>query len=169
MHQEQNVAESIMNMCLDVTSFMKDNLNTRKDLADLCDRPNMDAKPNARGDLRRTKASYCLKLTQRKEVLRWIKTLKFPDRYATNIKRAVNVDTGKLNGLKSHDYHIFIERLMPVMFCRYFKPDLWKMFAELSYFYIQICAKQVSKAMMQMLEKEIAVLVCKIETVFLPG
>jgi hypothetical protein len=135
MHQEQNVAESIMNMCLDVTSFMKDNLNARKDLADLCDRPNMDAKPNSRGDLRRTKAPYCLKLTQRKEVLRWIKTLKFPDRYATNIKRAVNVGTGKLNGLKSHDYHIFIERLMSIMFRGYFKPDLWKMFAELSYFY----------------------------------
>jgi hypothetical protein len=43
------------------------------------------------------------------------------------------------------------------------------MFAEHIYFYRQICAKQVSKAMMQMLEKEIAVLVCKMETVFPPG
>jgi hypothetical protein len=40
------------------------------------------------------------------------------------------------------------------------------MFPELSYFYIQICAKQVSKSMMQRLEKEIAVFVCKMETVF---
>jgi hypothetical protein len=79
-----------------------------------------------------------------------------------------NVGTGKLNELKSHDYHIFIERLMPVMFCGYFKPDLWKMFAELSYFYRQICAKQVSKAMTQRFEKEIVVLVCKMETVFPP-
>jgi hypothetical protein len=58
---------------------------------------------------------------------------------------------------------------MPVIFCGYFKPDLWKMFAELSYFYEQICAKEVSKVMMQRLEKEIAVLVCKMETVFPPG
>jgi hypothetical protein len=36
-------------------------------------------------------------------------------------------------------------------------------FPELSYFYRQICAKQVSKAMMQKLKKEIAVLVCKME------
>jgi hypothetical protein len=56
---------------------------------------------------------------------------------------------------------------MLVKFHGYFKPDLWKMFAELSYFYRHICAKQVSKAMMQRLE-EIAVLVCKIETVFPP-
>jgi hypothetical protein len=107
----------------------------RKDLAYLCDCPNMEAKPNARGNLRRTKDLYCLKPIERKTVLRWIKTLKVPDRYATNIKRAVNVSTGKLNGLKSHDYHIFIERLMSIMFRGYFKPDLWKMFAELSYFY----------------------------------
>jgi hypothetical protein len=37
------------------------------------------------------------------------------------------------------------------------------MFAELSYLYMQICAKQVSKVMMYMLEKEIVVLVCKIK------
>jgi hypothetical protein len=58
---------------------------------------------------------------------------------------------------------------MFVMFCGYFKIDLLKMFAELSYFYKQICAKQVSKAMMQKLEKQIAVLVCKMEFVFPPG
>jgi hypothetical protein len=110
-----------------------------------------------------------LKRIERKGVLRWLKTLKFPDHYVANIKQAVNVGTGKLNGLKSHGYHIFIERLMPVMFCGYFKPDLWKMFAELSYFYRQICAKEVSNAMMQRLEKEIVVLVCKMETVFPPG
>jgi hypothetical protein len=104
-----------------------------------------------------------LKLTERKEVLRWLKILKFLDRYAANIKWEVNVGTGKVNGLKSHDYHIFIERLIPVMFHGYFKAHLWKMFAELSYFYRQICAKQVSKAMMQRLEKEITVLVCKMK------
>jgi hypothetical protein len=42
---------------------------------------------------------------------------------------------------------------------------LWKIFTELSYFYRQIFAKQVSKAMMQKLEKEIAVLVCKMENI----
>jgi hypothetical protein len=86
MHQERNVVVSIMSMCLDVTSFTKDNVNVRKDLAALCDRPSLEAKLNAMGKLRRPKASYCLKLTERKEVLRWLKTLKFPDCYAANIK-----------------------------------------------------------------------------------
>jgi hypothetical protein len=95
--------------------------------------------------------------------------LKFPDCYAANIKRAVNVDTGKLNGLKSHNYHIIMERLLPVMFRGYFDTNLWKMFAELNYFYRQLCAKQVSKTMMLKFEKEIPILVCKMEKVFPPG
>jgi hypothetical protein len=48
----------------------------------------------------------------------------------------------------------------------YFDIDLWKMFTELSYFYRQLCAKQVSKTMMQKFEKEIPILVCKMEKVF---
>jgi hypothetical protein len=127
--------KSIMSMCLDVTGFTKDNINARKDLAALCDHHSLEAKSNARGKLVRTKAPYCLKPTERKEVLRWLKTLKFSDRYVANIKRAVNVGTSKLNGLKSHYYHIFIERLMLVMLRGYFKAYLWKMFIELSYFY----------------------------------
>jgi hypothetical protein len=148
MHQERNFVESIMGMCLDVTSFTKDNMNARKDLADLCDRPSLEARANARGNLTRPRAPYCLVSKDRTEILKWLNTLKFPDRYVSNIKWAVNIDTGKLNGLKSHDYHIIMERLLLVMFCGYFNTDLWKMFAELSYFYKQICAKQVSKMMM---------------------
>jgi hypothetical protein len=109
-------------MYLDVANFVKDNVNARKDLVALCDRPSLEAKPNARGKLRRPNAPYCLKPTERKEVLRWLKTLKFLDRYATNIKQAVNVGTGKLNGLKSHDYHIVIERLETVCFMVILKP-----------------------------------------------
>jgi hypothetical protein len=78
--------ESIMSICLDVTGFTKDNMNARKDLAALFDRPSLEAKPNVRGKLRRPKAPYYLKPTERKDVLRWLKTLKFVDRYAANIK-----------------------------------------------------------------------------------
>jgi hypothetical protein len=58
---------------------------------------------------------------------------------------------------------------MPVMFHGYFNADLWKIFVELSYFYRQICAKQVSKVMMQKMEKEILVLVYKMEKIFMLG
>jgi hypothetical protein len=44
---------------------------------------------------------------------------------------------------------------MSVMFRGYFDANLWKIFNELGYFYRQIYAKQVSKAMMQKLEKKL--------------
>jgi hypothetical protein len=36
MYQKRNIAESIISMCFDITSFSKDNINARKDLAALC-------------------------------------------------------------------------------------------------------------------------------------
>jgi hypothetical protein len=99
-------------------------MNARKDLAALYNHPSLEAKTNAKGNLTRPQASYCLKLIERKEIVKCHKKLKFLDYYASNIKRAVNVSTGKLNGLKSNDYHIIIESLMSVMFHGYFNADL---------------------------------------------
>jgi hypothetical protein len=67
-----------------------------------------------------------LKPVERREIFKWLKKLKFLDSYVTNIKQAVNVSTGKLNGLKSHDYYIRIERLMPVIFRGYFNVNFVK-------------------------------------------
>jgi hypothetical protein len=61
--------------------------------------------------MKRTRASYYLKTIERKEILRWLNKLKSPDRYTSNIKRVVNVSTGKLNALKSHDYHIILQKI----------------------------------------------------------
>jgi hypothetical protein len=54
----------------------------------------------------------------------------------------VNIMTVKLIRLKSHDYHIIMERLMSVMFQGYFDDAMWMVLAELSYFYRQLCAKK---------------------------
>jgi hypothetical protein len=67
--------------------------------------------------------------------MQWMKGLQSPDGYATSLRRSVNMVTGKLIGLKSHDYHIIMERLPPVMFRGYFDDDVWMVLAELSYFY----------------------------------
>jgi hypothetical protein len=81
----------------------------------------------------------------------------------------VNLESGKLSGVKSHDYHIFMERLLPVIFCGYMDDDVWMALDELSHFYRQLCAKEIKKEMMEKLEEEIPVLVCKLEKIFPPG
>jgi hypothetical protein len=76
------------------------------------------------------------------------------------------VTTGKLTGLKSHDYHIIMKRLMLVMFWVYLEDVVWMVLAELSYFYRQLCAKEITVEMMEKLEKEIPIFLCKMEKKF---
>jgi hypothetical protein len=71
--------------------------------------------------------------------------------------------TGKLIDLKSHDYHIIMERLLPIMFQGYFDDAVWMVLAELSYFYRQLCAKEITIEMMQKLENELSVFLCKMD------
>jgi hypothetical protein len=73
-------------MHFDITGFSKDNMNARKDLTALCNCPSLEAKTNAKGNLTRPHASYCLKSAKRKEILKLLKKLKLSDCYASNIK-----------------------------------------------------------------------------------
>jgi hypothetical protein len=93
----------------------KDNHNARKDLAQLCNWPSLELKSSGG----KPRAPFCLKPKERIEVLIWLQNLKFPDGCTMGFKRAVNLESGKLSGVKSHDYHIFMERFLPVMFCKY--------------------------------------------------
>jgi hypothetical protein len=71
--------------------------------------------------------------------------------------------------VKNHDYHIFMERLLPAMFCGYLDDDVWTALAELSDFYRQLCAKEIKIELMEKLEEDIPVLICKLEKIFPPG
>ena len=79
------------------------------------------------------------------------------------------MDTLKINGLKSHDFHIFIERLLAVMMRGYVKNEIWEVLAEVSYFFRVLCAKEVDRAQIRQLEANIPVLLCKMEKIFPPG
>jgi hypothetical protein len=92
--------------------------------------------------------------------------LKFLDGYATGFRRPVNMATWKLIGLKSHDYHIIMKRLLLVIFRGCFNDVMWTVLAELSYFYRQLCTKEITIEMMHKLEKVILVLLCKMEKNF---
>jgi hypothetical protein len=55
----------------------KDNRKAQLDLAELCNRPSVELKVNGG----KPHASFWLKPQQRKEVMRWMKGLKFPYGY----------------------------------------------------------------------------------------
>jgi hypothetical protein len=112
LQQEHNMGESIISTWMGFWGKTEDNKKARKDLAELCNCPSLEVKETGG----KSCASFYPKPQQRKEVMRWMKGLKFPDGYTNALRRSVNVTIGKLTGLKSHDYHINMERHLPVMF-----------------------------------------------------
>jgi len=106
---------------------------------------------------------------QKKDALEWIQKLQFPDGYAANLRRGVNLTTMRINGLKSHNYHIWIERFLPVMVRGYLPDNIWRVLAELSNFFRQLCAKELSRVVISDMEKMAPVLLCKLEKIFPPA
>jgi hypothetical protein len=82
MHPKCNVAKSIVSTCLDIMGKIKDNFKARRDIANICNRPSLDL--DERGGKQRV--PFCLKVKERKEVMRWMKRLKFSDGYAAGLK-----------------------------------------------------------------------------------
>ena len=93
----------------------------------------------------------------------------FTDRYAANLRRGVNLSTMRVLGMKSHDYHIWIERLLPAMIRGYLPKHVWRVLAEWNYFFRHLCAKELSHDVIANLEEVAPVLICKLEMIFSPG
>jgi hypothetical protein len=130
MHTEKNIAEALWGTLMD-TDKSKDNVKARVDLQTLCDRPNQEMQPPSgrNKNFNRSKINFVLQIDQRREVLRWIQTLMFPDGYAANLSRRVNLGTRRVNRMKSHDYHIWIERLLLGIVRGYVPEHVWQVLA----------------------------------------
>ncbi|BBG99454.1 hypothetical protein Prudu_009154, partial [Prunus dulcis] len=113
MHVEKNVFDTLVGTILDIEGKTKDTIKARLDLERMGIRRglwmNRDS-DKARRDL----AFFSMKPNDKKEFLKFVSSVKFPDGYASNIARCVNVDGGKFTGLKSHDCHF--EMIFPPAF-----------------------------------------------------
>lgn len=79
-------------------------------------------------------AKYTLTRNKRKSLCEWVKVVKFPDGYAFNISQYVNKVPGKIFGMKSHDYHVFFQRLLPVAIQKFLTLEIQTTLTELSTF-----------------------------------
>jgi hypothetical protein len=57
MHQEHNLGESIISICMGFLGKTKDNMKAQRDLAELCNHPSLELKVNGGKPC----ASFCLK------------------------------------------------------------------------------------------------------------
>ena len=96
MYIDKNVFENVFNTIMDIKGKTKDNIKARED----------ELEKNVNGKY--PKANYTLDKNGKQVVCEWVKTLKFPDGYVSNMGRCMDLKKYKLFGMKSHDYHVFI-------------------------------------------------------------
>ncbi|CAL8121365.1 unnamed protein product [Prunus armeniaca] len=168
MHVEKNVFDTLVGTILDIEGKTKDTIKARLDLERMgigrglwMNRDN----DKARRDL----AFFSMKPNDKKEFLKFVSSVKFLDEYASNITRCVNVDGGKFTGLKSHDYHVFMQRLLPVGIRHLLLEDVMKPIILLSRFFSQLTAKTLRKMDMFQLRHYIVQVLCKFEMIFPPA
>jgi hypothetical protein len=123
---------------MDVKGKTKDNIKTILDLALFCNHKNMELVCDG-SRVAKPRANFVLEKNAQLLVYKWLKSLRFPDGHASNISRLVNIEECRLYGMKSHDYHVFMQTLIPLPF-RDLLPKGYEIHSRRSVFSLEIYA-----------------------------
>ncbi|KAK4384553.1 hypothetical protein Sango_3049600 [Sesamum angolense] len=166
MHIDKNVFDNIFNTIMGIKGKSKDNLNARKDLAIICNRPELQV--DERRPTVMPKVVYTLTKDQKRKVCEWVKCLRFPDGYTSNLSKCVDMTESRLHGMKNHDCHIFMQKLIPIAFWEMVPEHVWSALMEVSLMFQVLCSTTINIKKVQELEDSVAVIICNLEKVFPP-
>jgi hypothetical protein len=74
------------------------------------------------------------------------------DGYVLNLSRCVDLSELKMTEMKSHDYHVFMERLLLITLTEFLPETVWNVLTELSLFYRDLCSPKLSVPHLKRLE-----------------
>ncbi|XP_040384294.1 uncharacterized protein LOC121056698 [Oryza brachyantha] len=168
MHIEKNICESILGTLLNITGKSKDSEKARLDMEHLGMRK--DQHPLVKnGKYTLPSALYSLDDDDKTYFCSFLEGVKMPDGYASNIKRCVDVNTSNLSGLKTHDYHVIFQKLLPIAVRSILPQDVVIPLIELSRFFSAICSKELSIDELEKLSISIRETLCRLEMIFPPA
>ena len=142
MHIEKNVFDNVFNTVMEVEGKIKDTSKYREELNEYCHHPELAQNVTIGKYL---KTCYTLDKQGKQSLCEWVKKLQFPDRYASNMARCVDMRKHKLFGMKIHDCHVFMPRLIPVAFSELLPSPVWKALTKLSFFLENLKATVIQK------------------------
>ncbi|GJZ50897.1 zinc finger, PHD-type containing protein [Tanacetum coccineum] len=168
MHIENNVLESILNTLL-MNDKSKDTAKARQDLKSLGIRSGLWLGQNKNGKCSKPQAAYSFKPEDRKKFCQFIKGVKLPDGFGSNFKHKVTDNDTNITGLKSHDCHIMMQRLLPYGLQQYLPPDVAKPLIELCLFFKQICSQTLMVDDMLKAQSKVIDILCNLELIYPPA
>ncbi|XP_040994376.1 uncharacterized protein LOC121240926 [Juglans microcarpa x Juglans regia] len=95
--------------------------------------------------------------------------LRRDDGFASNISNCVSRHEYKISGLKSHDYHVFLQRLLPIAAGGYVRSDIGLALTELGTFFKELCARTLDVNLLAQLQTDVVTILCKLEMIFPPS
>ena len=96
MHIEKNIYDSILGTLMDIPGKTKDIANARKYLCEMDIRKELHLQKNSVTTTMPLTA-YTLTRDEKNRLSEWLKCVKFPDGYASNIDRCVNKLPGRIS------------------------------------------------------------------------
>ncbi|GJV86393.1 reverse transcriptase domain-containing protein [Tanacetum coccineum] len=94
--------------------------------------------------------------------------VRLPDGFGSNFKQKVTADDNNITGLKSHDCHIMIHRLLPYGVQRYLPKHIAAPIIELCLFFKQLCARSLMQQDMAKAKKQFICMMINLEQIFPP-
>lgn len=169
MHIQKNLCESLVGTVMDLDGKGKDNLNARRDLQLMEIRKAMHPQILDGGKVYLPHSCFAMNNMEKTMFCNFLKNVKVPDGYASNISRCVNVKKRTIFGLKSHDYHILMEQFLPIVVSRTLPKKVSKPVIELCNFFRQLCSKVVKVDDLDNLQSRIVLTLCQLEKIFPPS
>ncbi|WVZ83966.1 hypothetical protein U9M48_031052 [Paspalum notatum var. saurae] len=168
MHIEKNICEYILGTFLGIVGKTKDTIASRLDLEDMGIRKKLHLKRE--GDSYSVpNAPYVMDKTQKIAFCEFLRSVKFLDGYASNLATCISADGCNLQGLKTHDCHILLQRIIPAAVRGIMQKDMYEALAELGIFFQQLCAKTLKLDVLHRMKKDIPIILCKLEKIFPPS
>jgi len=162
MHIEKNICENLIGTILNVKGKTKDTAKARLDLKDL----GIKKELQFREDGEMPHARYTLSTEQKKAFCAFLQEVKFPDGFASNISRCLNAEGTTVQGLKTHDCHILLQRILPAAMRGFLDRDIYEAIAELGRFFRELCSRTLNKDVLVQMKKEIPIILVKLEKIF---
>ena len=78
----------------------------------------------------------------------------------------MDMRNASLHNLKSHDCHVFMQRLLPLAFKDLLPTNVWNVLTELSQFFRDLCSSKLHVDDIVHLKNNIVEILCKLERVF---
>jgi hypothetical protein len=168
MHIEKNICDNILGTLLEIDGKNKDTLSARLDLQNMNIRKKywLDEKKNS---CTKPPAPWTLRKENKVKLCTYLYKCRFPDGYAANLSRCVDIVNGKVSGLKTHDCHILLQRVLAAGLRGIVPKEMYQAIAELGRFFRELCAKTLKVDVLHRLKVEIVLILCKLEKLFPPA